>query len=141
VSEPVRSKVNSTHLGEVIQTRTQRGWLRADGILQFECLPGAEMHLADAEENNKTALYLTGGRALPALINIINIKSISKEARDYYSSDATKEAESAVAMLLGSPVSRVIGNFFLGLNRSVVPTRLFTSELEAIQWLKGFLEK
>jgi hypothetical protein len=33
----------------------------------------------------------------------------------------------------------VLGNFYLGLNKPLVPTRLFTSEEEAQAWLRSFL--
>jgi hypothetical protein len=36
-------------------------------------------------------------------------------------------------------MSRVIGNFFIGFSRTNIPTRLFTSEAEAIDWLKTFI--
>jgi hypothetical protein len=45
----------------------------------------------------------------------------------------------AVALLMGSPVSRVLGNLYLGLNKPPIPTRLFTSEEEAKVWLRSFL--
>jgi hypothetical protein len=44
-----------------------------------------------------------------------------------------------VALLVGSPMSRAIGNFFIGLNKPLIPTRLFVSEPEALAWLRGFL--
>jgi hypothetical protein len=47
--------------------------------------------------------------------------------------------ESAAALLIGSPLTRAIGNFFMGLNKPLIPTRLFTSETEALAWLKGFV--
>lgn len=45
-----------------------------------------------------------------------------------------------MALLIGSPVSRMIGNFFLGINRLRVPVRLFSDEAEALEWLKRYLE-
>ena len=45
----------------------------------------------------------------------------------------------AVALLIGSPMSRVIGNFYLGFNRPQTPTRLFTDTDEAEAWLRTFL--
>ena len=41
---------------------------------------------------------------------------------------------------LRSPLTRAIGNFFLGLNKPLMPTRLFTSEEEALAWLKTFVK-
>jgi hypothetical protein len=46
----------------------------------------------------------------------------------------------SAAMLIDSAVSRMIGNIFLATQKTSFPVRLFNSEAEAIQWLKGFLE-
>lgn len=65
---------------------------------------------------------------------------MKKEARDYYALGGSREGmESAVALIVKSPLSRAIGNFFLGLNKTPLPTKLFTSENHAITWLKTFL--
>ena len=44
----------------------------------------------------------------------------------------------ATALLTSSPVSKTIGNFFMGLNKPLSPTRLFTNSDKAIQWLHTF---
>jgi len=43
-----------------------------------------------------------------------------------------------MGMLVGSPLSQALGNMLMGLNRPAIPCRLFTSELEALKWLRGF---
>ena len=63
---------------------------------------------------------------------------ISKEARDYFANERTASIQRATALLVSSPVSRVIGNFFMGLNKPMSPTRMFTDTAAAIQWLHGF---
>ncbi|MDH5682649.1 MAG: hypothetical protein OEZ36_13750 [Spirochaetota bacterium] len=40
-----------------------------------------------------------------------------------------------------SPISRVIGNFFLGLNRPLFPVKLFTEKNEASKWLANKIPK
>ena len=72
------------------------------------------------------------------LIDMTSITEISKEARDYFANERTASIQRATALLIGSPVSRVIGNFFMGLNKPVSPTRLFTDPQKAIQWLHTF---
>ncbi len=69
------------------------------------------------------------------------IKSISREARMYYANERTASIQRATALLVDSPVSRVIANFFLGLNRPLSPTRMFTHQTQAILWLQTFSDK
>ena len=72
------------------------------------------------------------------LIDMTEVAKISKEARDYFANERTASIQRATALLIGSPVSRVIGNFFMGLNKPISPTRLFTDPHKAIQWLHTF---
>jgi hypothetical protein len=46
---------------------------------------------------------------------------------------------SAVAIVVDTPLTRTMGNFFLAVNKPVAPTRLFEDEGSAVAWLSGFL--
>lgn len=97
---------------------------------------GAEMSLSDAQEALAATARLAGGRRLPVLVDSRGIKSQSKEARDLFGSKDAAAVCVSVALLVGTPVSRVIGNFFLRRMSQPVPTQLFTEETSAIQWLR-----
>ena len=56
----------------------------------------------------------------------------------YYANERTASIQRATALLIDSPVSRVIANFFMGLNRPLSPTQMFTDETEAMRWLRTF---
>ncbi len=89
----------------------------------------------DAQESVRDAVSKAKTRVL---IDMTAVSEISKEARDYFANERTASIQRATALLTGSPVSRVIGNFFLGLNKPSYPTRLFTDPQEAIKWLQTF---
>ena len=123
----------------VIETRTNRNWLREDGILQSDTLPGASQSLADAHENTAAYARLTAGQRRPLLMDLRRVSGpLDREAREFYSGAEYARVVSATALLVGSPVGRVIGTFVLRLNRPVSPIRIFTSEAEAVAWLEGF---
>jgi hypothetical protein len=130
--------VPSNVASEVIRTRTAEIWLDEHGILITDDFPGLHHDLVDAKENVAAYTRLYGGRPRPLLVCMQNVSATSREARTLYSSAATATYVAAVALLVGSPLSRAIGNFFLGLNRSPYPTRLFTSRAEAHTWLLQF---
>jgi hypothetical protein len=44
-----------------------------------------------------------------------------------------------VALLVGSPLSVVLGRFVLAVSRPARSVQLFRSEEEALAWLRGFL--
>ena len=46
---------------------------------------------------------------------------------------------SAVALVVGTPLSRMMGNFFLNVSRPTTPTRLFDDEASGLAWLQEFV--
>jgi hypothetical protein len=100
---------------------------------------GAEVTLDDARTNVALCLQRNAGRRRPLLVDLRGVKSQTAEARAYLAGREGSQVSQAVGLLIGSPVSRVLGNFYLGLNKPSVPTRLFTSEEEAQAWLRDFL--
>ena len=125
---------------EEIVTRVSKVWVGEDGIARVIHVPGAEPTLEDAKETMAAYLKVSKGKRLPLFVDTKKMKSMSREVRLYYSSDEAARVASAVAIIIETPVSRVLGNFFLGLNNPRLPSRLFTSEQEALEWLKGFLK-
>lgn len=125
---------------DAIETSSARIWLGADGILRVIVNPGTRLTLADIKEHlEATQASLTSDR-LPVLVDISRIKSISREARAYMSGERAKQHIAAHAVLVGSPLTRVIANFALGLSRTSYPTKIFSSEAEALRWLATFCE-
>ena len=124
-----------------IVTRTGTLYLDADGIIRGTINPGAEQTLEDAIENVQASSAVGLGKRRPLLVDMRPIKSQTREARTYYTGPEGTRCFTAAAVLVDSPVSRLIANFLLGFNKSAtVPSRLFTSEPEAIEWLKTFLD-
>jgi len=127
-------------MNEVIEVGAGRLWLREDGIVHVVTKPGAEQTLADARDQIAAIGRIGRGKGLPVLVDFKNLKSQDRGARTYFAGKETAEAVTACAILISSPLSRVIGNFYMGLNKPVAPTKLFTSESDAIEWLKAYLE-
>jgi hypothetical protein len=114
-------------------------WMGTDGICRTATKAGAEVELQHAKENSLIVTSLYKDKKFPLLVDSRNIRSISKEARKYFSTNGRETKITSMAILVNSPLSRVIGNFFMGLNRPQVPTRLFESETEAAEWLKHYM--
>src|SRR5215212_6277647 len=123
---------------EEIVTRTAKVRLEEGGIVRATVLPGAVQTLADAIENTAAEVKLTKGERYALLVDMRQIRSQDREARQYYTRPGCEKTLRAVAIVIASPMSRVIGNFFIGFGTRSVPNRLFTSETEAMEWLKSF---
>ncbi|OFY83479.1 MAG: hypothetical protein A3F72_06010 [Bacteroidetes bacterium RIFCSPLOWO2_12_FULL_35_15] len=83
-------------------------------------------------------LEIQKGKIYPLLSNIKSLKNTTKEARDFMASEKGCEGVIAAAVLINSSVGSMIGNFFIFINKPLVPTKLFTNEEEAKKWLKSF---
>ena len=116
-----------------------QAWLRRDGIIQIvvgderhaagmlydedDAIAAAEL-IAGFTEANENALVLTDMR---------NIRKTSSAARHV----APNPKVVGLALLVSSPVGRMLGNAYLGINKPAHETRLFTDEDRALSWLHG----
>ena len=120
--------------------RSQSISLGDDGIIRMQMQPGVfDLELADAQEVIGAVSALCGGVRRPVLVDLRGVRSMTRECRKYFAGPETAAAEAAAALLVVSPIARAIGNFFMGLNKPLMPTRLFTSEDDALVWLRGYV--
>lgn len=71
------------------------------------------------------------------LVDVAAVKKVTKEFRDYCATAEAAAYTKAVAILVGSGFSRIAGNLYLNFNKPKNPTKLFTNEEKAIEWLLG----
>ncbi len=114
-----------------------RMWLRPDGIAVVVWVPGVTAHLEDAVACLDATERVTGGRRSPLLVNIMNTGAQDRKTRAEWT--RRNDLLSAVALVVGTPLSRVVGNLFLIANRQPLPVRLFDNEESALTWLKDFV--
>lgn len=114
-------------------------WMGSDGIARTKTKPNAEILLQHAKENTDAVTSLYKGKKFPLLIDSRNIRSMDKDARAHFSTNGRETKINSFAVVVKSPLSRIIGNFFMGLNKPQVPARLFDNEKEAIKWLSTFM--
>lgn len=114
-------------------------WMGADGIARTKVKAGAEVGLEEARENSVLVNSFFAGTKFPILIDARGIKSMSREARNFFTANGRNTNTCAFAIVIDSSVSKVVGNFFLGINKPVVPTKLFTDERSALEWLHEYV--
>jgi hypothetical protein len=109
--------------------------MRQDGIVYVTWLPNMEIDLAAAKESLAAVDTLCQGNPHPLLFDMRSIKSIDREAREYYNGPSGSGMD-AVALLIDSEVGRFIANVILRINKPTTPLQMFTSETEALKWLQ-----
>lgn len=121
-----------------VLTRTAKIWMGDDGILRNMMLPKAEITREDVQENYSSNEKLLNGQKVPILTDARYIKSIDQEARKLSAGEMVAAITIAIAVLVESPMSRMMGNFFLKINRPLYPVKLFTVDEDAVTWLKKY---
>ena len=117
------------------ETTTARYTVRPDGIILQTVKPGARQELRDAQQNMDIFLRLAGGQKRVLMVDLREAGATGPGVREYYAEKAVHVTASA--FLVGSSLSRMIGNFFINLNKPVSPCQLFTDEDQAVGWLKS----
>lgn len=123
-------------ISENFDTRTGTLEVREDGILHARTAPGSLVTLADARENLASLPDRPDHGKQLLMVDLRGMTGMTREARQFYASEEAAKALAAIALIVGSPLSRMIGSFFLGFNKPRMPLRLFTSEQQAVRWLK-----
>ena len=114
-----------------------RMWLRPDGIVQLVWAPRTAIVLEDALAATEAMARLTGGRRSPLLVDTHDVGQQDRAARNEFVRRG--DLVSAVALIVGTPLSRMMGNFFLGVSKPMAPPRRFEDEASAAAWLGGFV--
>lgn len=108
-----------------------------DGILYINYKEIENLDLEVATACVQARKHFTQNHAYPSLIDAINIKHFTKEARDYFAREGN-EGIAASAILAKSAVIKMMANFYITVNKPVNPTRTFTDKQAALEWLMKF---
>ena len=120
---------------KVIKTGTANIWMDEEGIVWIENHVPV-VNKKDIRENLLAVIEFAQQTKRP-VINIINsITMIEKEARDYGASEEVKKAVSAMALVANGRLSVLVANLFIRLSVPPYPTKIFTTNEDALIWLK-----
>ncbi|UTT68821.1 STAS/SEC14 domain-containing protein [Arthrobacter sp. DNA4] len=104
----------------------------AGAVLHLKWAPGDVVTEGDAVALMKRARELSGGRALPMLVEITGLQWIDQGALKAF---AGSWPVTRAAIVGTTPVDQTIADFFTGRHKPVHPNRFFTSMDEAMAWL------
>jgi hypothetical protein len=90
-----------------------------------------------AKEIVEERLRLFNGESYLAVIDITNVRSATKEARQYMSCNNNGfKGVIAAAIISNKMVSMLIYNLFIRINKPEIPIKFFHKKDEAVSWLK-----
>ncbi len=106
-------------------------------IIVFE---GADIEEADILQLKLCALELANGKKYAILLDGTHTFSISPTARALVASKEFSKDRIAGAFVITSLANKLLGNFFIKFNKPASPTKLFSDEASAMEWLKEQFE-
>jgi hypothetical protein len=107
-------------------------WDADAGVARTSWTPGAVCRVEEARAVT-TELKALGRGAVPLLVDMRGMAKLERAGREHFSND--QGGMTGIALLVGSPVNKMIANFFIGTRRMPVPIRLFTDDAAALEWL------
>ena len=67
--------------------------------------------------------------------------STTNEFRKLLASKEFTDYRMAVAFVTKNMAIKILGHFFINVNKPATPTKMFTNEADAFKWLQAFTEK
>jgi hypothetical protein len=108
-------------------------------ILFFKYKMGVTLNLEAARQIVADRLMLQHGRPYAIFCDPSGIKDSNKAARDYLANEGSQLVK-AVALLVETPLARMMLNFYMTINKPHVPTRLFGNKEKALEYLGTFVD-
>jgi len=111
---------------------------RADGILHI-AYTDIFLHLEDSKRIFRETRSFSPWEKAPLFLSGTGFTNQDKASRDFNGSPEVLKHCSAIAFHSPSLAQKILANFFIKMMRPSVPTRFFTTEEDAINWLKNYL--
>jgi hypothetical protein len=113
--------------------------LRRDGIIHLKIKSMNEIDLDSARNIIEAIGIKAEYKKRPVLISSENYAAPTTEARAYLAKAESNPFSSASAYIARSLAEKLITNAYIKFNMPARPTRMFTDEDKAIEWLTNFL--
>ena len=120
---------------KIYETQVSKIWRDEHGVVHGVFLPRTEQVLAHAVENVGVFAEIGGREKILLLMDLTNLKSADREARQYIAGPEGQAAIGVLALLVPSLFTRTIGNLFLKIDKPPYPMHMFTDKTKATEWL------
>lgn len=112
-------------------------WIEA-GVVFFVYKENSSIDLSAAKQIVQDRIQFQKQTEYPVYCDIRGMKRADKAARDFLAQEGSSYTK-VVAIVVDSPMTKIIGNFYLGLNKPTTPTKMFTDKQEALDYLSTFV--
>lgn len=110
-----------------------------DQILIGSYEKNLKINLNIAKQIVHSRLSFTRGKKMASMIISHGVISMDKAAREFLASDEGVQGLLASAIIVDSAFSSLLGNFFLEVNKTKIPSKVFFNIPKAKKWLQQFI--
>lgn len=109
-----------------------------DDVLHLTYIKGP-ITLSIAKDIVEKRGEITKGQPVLLLVDDTGLRSIDREAREYFASDEGIQGVKASAFVVSSAFAKYLATFFLRISviKAYFPVQVFSSHVEARKWLKS----
>ncbi|MFO7659004.1 MAG: hypothetical protein R6W78_18235 [Bacteroidales bacterium] len=111
-----------------------------DQIYKYVAINNCTLDMDTLEKMTKVGDTWNGERLCGNLIDVRNMLFIDSKTRSYAAAQYRPHV-AGTAIIVDSKISSYFANLYLKFSQPKSPTRLFTKEEDAINWLIGQMEK
>lgn len=126
-----------TSVGSVIETEQVIIRYRTDGIMHLHYNDGI-INLADSKKVFKVIRDNCPWEVSPIFASGNTFSAFDKESRLFWGSNEVTKHCSAISMLSNTIGLKLLGKFYISIAKPAVPTSIFSTEQECINWLKNY---
>lgn len=128
------SNIKTNNYGDILNLYFE------NGILVGEFAKDLDVDLKTAKRIVQARKEISNYQPCLILVDVTSVKSVSKEARDYFGSKEGSSHLIASAIYSNSKLSNFLANFLIKVNllKSEAPIKLFDNREKAMKWLEQF---
>ena len=112
-------------------------WIE-NGVLFLVYKPRLVLTIEVAKKIVEDRLKVSNGISRPMFLDARNFLSTNRETMRYYKTREVVQCVTAGAGLLGTQLGWLAGSIFLALEKPLIPSKLFTDEKKALEWLEKY---
>ncbi len=127
---------NGTHIEVLLDFG--RLWLMNNSIVKVHIDEGTHMRLREAEKLMETISGLSKYTSRPIVVDLTHIASIETTAKLHFISKRDDNHNLCMAMIIESPIGKMVANLSLLFQHPGCPTRYFNTESAALRWSQRF---
>ena len=123
-------------MSEIVLSSAKIEFNKSLRLVTISPVEGATIDADEYREQFKAAQQLTNGVPAGVLIKTAPFLNVTKAAREESLKPEHLKYILAQAIVVENLANRIVGNFYIRFHQPTVPTKLFTNQEDALQWLQ-----